>query len=140
MNQVSFIPSHDGCFACGPLNEIGLRLIFEAGSKRISCRTTLDRRYQGYNGIVHGGVLASIADSVMANLVHNQYCGRPFTCNLRMRYRRSVHLGDEVVASAEILKSKYGIVWALCRITEGNRLCAEATVAFKIDDKRVSDG
>ena len=139
MNQVSFIPSHAACFACGRVNENGLGLVFEVLGDGISCRTTLDSRYQSYDGIVHGGILASIADAAMVNLVYRQYSGRPLTCTLEMRYRATITVGEEITATAVLLKRKHRIVWALCRITVGDRLCAEATGAFKIDHRQVSD-
>jgi len=132
MKQVSNIPSHNACFACGQLNQDGLALIFETAGDRICCHTTIDSKYQSYDGIVHGGILASIADSTMINLVYRQYGGRPLTCTLDMRYRASISVGDELTAEAEILRAKHGIVWTSCRISVGYRLCAEARGAFTI--------
>ena len=132
MNPVSFIPSHGACFACGRLNENGLGLVFETVGDRTCCRTTLDSRYQSYDGIVHGGILASIADAAMVHLVYRRHGGRPLTCSLDVRYRASVCVGDEVVASATILRSKHRMVWASCTIAVGCRLCAEANGAFAV--------
>jgi acyl-coenzyme A thioesterase PaaI-like protein len=89
MNQVSIIPSHKACFVCGRLNVNGLGLIFETAGDRIRCRTTLDSKYQSYDGIVHGGILASIADATMVNLVYRQHGGRPLTCKLMCRFSQS---------------------------------------------------
>ena len=139
MNQASVIPTHGACFACGRQNETGLGLVFKTVGDRIRCRTTLDSKYQGYDGIVHGGILASIADAAMVNLVYRRHGGRPLTCTLEMRYRATITVGEEITATAVLLKRKHRIVWALCRITVGDRLCAEATGAFKIDHRQVSD-
>jgi len=132
MNQVSMIPSHDACFACGRLNDVGLGLVLETVGDRICCRTTLDSKYQGYDGIVHGGIVASIADAAMVHLVYRQHGDRPLTCSLNVRYRASVRVGDEVVASATILRSRHGIVWASCTIAVGCRLCAKASGTFAV--------
>jgi len=139
MDQISHFPSHDACFACGRLKKDGLALVFEAVQDRIYCRTTLDSKYQSYDGIIHGGILASIADATMVNLVYRQCGGRPLTCSLEMRYRAPVHVGDQIVAEAGLLRTKHRIVWASCRITVEDRLCAEATAAFKIDHEILSD-
>jgi uncharacterized protein (TIGR00369 family) len=133
MKQVSNIPSHTACFACGPLNEAGLGLVFETVGDMIYCRTNLDSKYQSYDGIVHGGILASIADAAMVSLVYHQYGGRPLTCSLEMRYHAVVHIGDEIAAEAVLLRMRHRIAWAACRIVVGNRLCTEATAAFKIE-------
>lgn len=139
MDETSYFPSHDACFACGRSKKDGLALVFEAAQDRIYCRTTLDSKFQSYDGIIHGGILASIADATMVNLVYRRYGGRPLTCSLEMRYRASVHVGDQIVAEAVLLKMKHRIVWASCRITVEDRLCVEATAAFKIDHEILSD-
>jgi uncharacterized protein (TIGR00369 family) len=110
-------------------------LVFETAGDGIRCRTTLDSKYQSYDGIVHGGILASIADAAMVHLVYRQHGGRPLTCRLNVRYRASITVGDEIVAEAVVLKRKCRMVWASCTITVGGRLCAEATAAFKIDPR-----
>jgi len=133
MDQISQFPSHDACFACGRLKKDGLALVFEAARDGICCRTMLDSKYQSYDGIVHGGILASIADATMVNLVYQRYGGRPLTCNLELRYRAAVHVGDQIVAEAVLLRTKHRIAWASCRITAGDRLCIEAKAAFKIE-------
>lgn len=56
------------CFACGHANHEGMGLTFTrdaAGSARAD--VILDRRYQGYRGIVHGGIVMLLLDEVMAH-------------------------------------------------------------------------
>lgn len=132
MNQISEFEAHSRCFACGGLNTDGLGLIFEKVDNKILCQTSLDSRFQSYDGIIHGGVLASIADAAMTNLVHREFRGRPLTGRLEIRYKTSVHIGDEITAEASILQTKCHIVWASCRIDVGNRLCAIANATFTI--------
>jgi len=139
MNQASVIPTHGACFACGRQNETGLGLVFKTVGDRIRCRTTLDSKYQGYDGIVHGGILASIADAAMVNLVYRRHGGRPLTCSLEMRYRTPISVGDEIIVEAAVLWTRHRITWASCRITVGERVCAEATASFKVDFKQVND-
>jgi acyl-coenzyme A thioesterase PaaI-like protein len=133
MSQISEFTAHNGCFACGSINPIGLRLIFEKTESRILCRTSLDSRFQSYDGIVHGGILASIADAAMTNLVHQEFSGRPLTGRLEIRYKASVHIGDEITVEASFVRAKRHIVKTSCRIAVGNRLCAEANATFKIE-------
>ena len=135
MTQISEFTDHSRCFACGDLNTDGLGLIFEKANDKILCRTSLDSRFQSYDGIVHGGILASIADATMINLVRQQFKGRPLTGRLEIRYKASVHIGDEITVEASIVRSKCFIVWASCRMVVGNRLCAEANATFKINQE-----
>ena len=132
MSQISEFEAHSRCFACGGLNTNGLGLIFEKADNKVLCRTSLDSRFQSYDGIVHGGVLASIADATMINLVHREFGGRPLTGRLEIRYKTPVQIGDEITVEASILRTKRNIVWASCRIAVENRLCAIANATFII--------
>ena len=133
MTKISEFSAHNRCFACGGLNADGLGLVFEKADGKVLCRTRLDSRFQSYDGIVHGGILASIADAAMVNLVHLEFGGRPVTGRLEMRYKASVYIGDKITVEAAVLRAKRHIVWASCRIAVGNRLCSEAHATFKID-------
>ena len=52
------------CFGCDPHNPIGLRLKFERDGEVV--RTTWEPRkdLEGYPGVIHGGILATLADEI----------------------------------------------------------------------------
>ena len=51
-----FAPHH--CFACGSLNRNGLGLLHHVEPGRSWTELTLDRRFEGWEGIVHGGIVS----------------------------------------------------------------------------------
>lgn len=59
------------CFGCGSLNPRGLRLHFTFDSKKksLKSRWTPSKEFQGYQDILHGGILGLILDEVMGNLL-----------------------------------------------------------------------
>src|SRR5450759_3008068 len=59
-----FEPHH--CFACGELNESGLRLELHADSQGCWTELTLEPRFQGWDSVAHGGIVATLLDEVMA--------------------------------------------------------------------------
>jgi acyl-coenzyme A thioesterase PaaI-like protein len=63
------------CFACGPLNPIGLRMEVSYRENKAICRLVLKREFQGWKNIVHGGVVATILDEIMAHAVMH-YVGK----------------------------------------------------------------
>jgi uncharacterized protein (TIGR00369 family) len=91
---VSSIPIDDGrCFACGPENEIGLRLRFErAGEDSVLARTTLRPEFQGWRGIAHGGVALALLDEAMAHAA-GAAGHRGVTASMNARFRKPVPLG-----------------------------------------------
>jgi uncharacterized protein (TIGR00369 family) len=124
--------SHDNCFACSQHNPGGLGLAMEADETNAWCRTTVDERFQSYDGIVHGGILASIADAVMVHLARSRFGGRPMTCNLSVRYKKSVLIGEKLEARATFVRTRGEFVWAVCRISVGEDVCVEAEASLKV--------
>ena len=84
----SFTPKNY-CFACGPDNPEGLRLVFRYTPKKhlVVCTVKIPARYQGATGFAHGGILATLLDEAMAK--SNGLSGiRAMTLRLHVSYRR----------------------------------------------------
>jgi uncharacterized protein (TIGR00369 family) len=90
------------CFVCGRQNPIGLKLDFyedhEAGQVRVDL--TIPERYQGYPGVVHGGIVAAILDEVAgrAIMVGTSDDNLMATLRLTIRYRRPTPTESPLVA------------------------------------------
>ena len=62
-------PNSEMCFVCGRSNPVGLYMKFEDdGEGTVISDYTVPERYQGYPGIVHGGVLAAMLDEVVGRV------------------------------------------------------------------------
>jgi acyl-coenzyme A thioesterase PaaI-like protein len=90
------------CFACGRNNPIGLKLQFTYGEGSAEATFTPERVYQGYPGIMHGGLVATLLDEAMAHAA-NSALGPAVTGELRVRMRgngvpigRPLHLQGRV--------------------------------------------
>ncbi len=88
------VPVDDGkCFACGPDNPDGLRLSFERNPDgSVHATVTLDTKYQGWQGIAHGGIVMMLLDEAMAHASGNAG-ERGMTASMSVRFRRQVPLG-----------------------------------------------
>ena len=120
-----------GCFACSQTNPIGLRLRFAAGNNGgVRAEFVVGPNYQGYEGIVHGGIIAAALDDAMANLFHMR--GRQaVTAKLEIRYRREAPIGQRLIVTASVVQER-GRVYAaeaLLALPDGTRL-AEARGTF----------
>jgi hypothetical protein len=53
------------CFICGRQNPIGLKLEFyeDQQTHRVRATVTIPDTYQGYPGVVHGGIVSTIRTS-----------------------------------------------------------------------------
>ncbi|MFR2694015.1 MAG: PaaI family thioesterase [Enterocloster bolteae] len=66
----------DNCFVCGSLNPLGLHLDITEGEGWARALWTVEKPYVGYEGMLHGGIMASIMDDLMAHaLYYGPGCG-----------------------------------------------------------------
>src|SRR5437773_12543515 len=56
------------CFVCGQDNPIGLKLKFSRVGEGVWAEFTPSDLHAGYEGLVHGGILAALIDDAMANV------------------------------------------------------------------------
>jgi uncharacterized protein (TIGR00369 family) len=97
------------CFACGALNAHGLRLLIHVEPKRAWTELALDERFEGWAGVAHGGILATILDEVMAwSLVAEDNWG--LTARLSVDFKRPVHVGMPIRAEGAVTSARRRIV------------------------------
>ena len=125
-------PNSRHCFVCGVENPIGLHLKFyETGPGEVTADLNLANIYQGYPGIVHGGIIAAMLDEA-AGRAHMGPAEAPrfmFTGKLDVRYHKNVPIGQplRLVGKAGPTKSRtaeaYGAIY-----DQDDTLLADATV------------
>jgi uncharacterized protein (TIGR00369 family) len=116
------------CFLCGPLNEQGLRLTFVPEGESLTTRWTTEKRFQGYAGVLHGGIISAILDEVMINLPWKLHDAPVTTAELTVRFRKPAPIGAELRFTAFVTERGRRL-WQLrseCRGADGT-LYAEAT-------------
>jgi uncharacterized protein (TIGR00369 family) len=96
--------AHTGFVNCA-LNEKGLRALFyhdETGG--IACRwTNTAWWFECYTGLIHGGVLTSLLDEVMANAVVASEGVFGVTTKMTTRWLKPVKTGETVTGSGRIV-------------------------------------
>lgn len=92
------------CFGCGGANSRGMQLTFEQDdtAQRIRGAFRLSADYQGGAGFVHGGIVATLLDEVMAKV--SRFRGdHAVTAELTVEYLQPVPVdGDLVVEGWEV--------------------------------------
>jgi len=85
-------PTSRMCFVCGRENPVGLHIQFyeDHEAHQIVVPLTIPAQYQGYPGIAHGGILATILDETSGRALMMVTEDDPFwvTAKLELRYRR----------------------------------------------------
>ena len=128
------------CFACGELNEHGLHLDLHVGGERCWTELTLEDRFQGWDGIVHGGIVCTILDEVMAwSLASTDNWG--LTARMSVDFRRPVRLGRGIRGEGWVTTNRRRIIETAARLVDAETgdVLATATgtyVAADADRKR----
>lgn len=95
------------CFGCGGANAHGMQLTFEQddAARRIRGSLRLSADYQGGTGFVHGGIVATLLDEVMAKV--SRFSGdHAVTAELTIEYVKPVPVdGDLIVEGWEIARN-----------------------------------
>ncbi|MEL7311258.1 MAG: hotdog fold domain-containing protein [Pseudomonadota bacterium] len=93
------------CFVCGPDNPIGLRLKFEMQGELCIAKFTPGEHHVGYSDVVHGGLLFTALDDVMANWLYLQNI-TAYTAKASIRYRRHARVGETLSLVGECLERR----------------------------------
>lgn len=108
-------PSAHMCFGCGVANVAGLQIrFFNAGPGACQAEVTLDDRFQGYPGIAHGGIVATMLDEAVGRAPMADNPNRfMYTARLELRYRQPVPLGQKLTVRGRIEKDRGRLVTAV---------------------------
>ena len=96
---------NEWCFACGRLNPCGLKLEFEEKDATYVTRFTGAAQHQGYNGIMHGGIVSTLLDEIMARYIYAKGM-TAVTARLEVRYVKPTPIGVPLLIKGRITKNK----------------------------------
>ena len=115
------------CFGCGDANPIGLRLRYRREGERLVTDFTPGEAHQGWPGIVHGGIIATLLYEVMENLPY--YAGQvAMMRGMRTRFRRPALTGERITAAAWLTSGAGREMRAQAQLTRGEgELIAEGS-------------
>ena len=126
-------PNSRHCFICGMENPVGLHLhIYETAPGEVASTYIAPEHFQGYPGVLHGGIVAAIIDEISGRTHMGSDPMNPrfmFTAKLEVKYRKNVPVGRQlqVIGKAGKSRAKSAEAWAGIYDAETNELLAEGT-------------
>jgi acyl-coenzyme A thioesterase PaaI-like protein len=119
------------CFACGSDNPIGLRIRFTLADERVTASFTPGENHVGYANTVHGGIIYSALDDVMANCLYLQNI-KAHTARCEIRYRQPLQVGQTINLAGwiETRKRRLVILRSEARLVDGDSLIADCEASF----------
>ncbi len=127
-------PENDhNCFGCGRLNDHGLQLdlLPNPSGDGMMAAFVPPLRTEGYTGLVHGGIITTVLDEVMAWSLYRHGIWA-VTGQLATRYRKPITLGERTTATGYIVRVRRRAIEMRGEIRRDmdNALLAEATATF----------
>ena len=121
------------CFACGVDNPIGLRISFQMQDGKCTGVFTPDENHVGYKNTVHGGIIYSALDDVMANVLYLQDM-KAHTAKCEIRYRRALEVGQTINLTGWIEQERRRLVVLKgeARTTADDILIADCEASFML--------
>lgn len=141
MHDKNFVelPNYDQsiCFACGPVNDRGLKMKFYGNDKLVYSNITLPDYVAGWNGVSHGGIVSTLLDETMSWGAMHLLKRLVFTKNMTVNYIKPVPVSEMLRVESrvkELISPKEAIMSAKIFKGEGE-LCASSTGLFFLMDK-----
>ncbi len=112
------------CFVCGENNPKGLHIKIFYEGEIVKTRYTFPPEYQGWKGIIHGGLISTLLDEMMAYAAGKEF--PTVTIHLNVTFRHALHPGEEVEVAG----------WVKDR--NNRKVEAEAVMKRLADDKVIA--
>lgn len=123
MSNNDHLIDDNGCFVCGNNNPGGLQLKFTYPQPG-TCRAGFvpEQKYQGWKGILHGGIISTLLDEALAHAVGGAEGGggasEAVTAELTVRFKKPVRIGSRITLSGKVEKDNGKIVEASSELTD----------------------
>jgi len=130
--------TYGNCFVCGENNPGGLRLSFEIDKEKRTLKTVFVASpvYQGFDGIVHGGIISALLDEAMAKLCF-EIGYHSVTASLEVRFKNPAPILEPLIVYGEVTEAGRRLVRARARMERGDgTVIAEGTSTLLRRDKQ----
>jgi acyl-coenzyme A thioesterase PaaI-like protein len=123
------------CFACGPNHPTGLRLGFHVEGEEVVTRFTPIESHQGAPGMMHGGLITTVADEVGCWALIALKGKFGFTGTMSSRFPRAVRTGQELEGRSRITGGNARIMQVDVRLLQGGVECFSSAMSFIVMDQ-----
>lgn len=122
--------AYRNCFGCGRENPIGLHLAFRRENGGARAEFTPRPEYQGWDGVLHGGILLTLLDETLAYAAMFAV-GPAVTAEIQARLRRPAPLDETYHLFGNVTQARLGLIQARATVTDSaGHLIAEAEAKF----------
>jgi uncharacterized protein (TIGR00369 family) len=116
------IPNYPYCFVCGDKNKTGLKVEFFYDEGKAKGQYTPTPEFEGYKGILHGGILSALLDEVMIYSIVAQGI-ITVTVGMEVKFKKPARIGETLYLEGQITEDKGKIL-----VTEGKIFIEDGTI------------
>jgi len=121
---------HPKCVVCSSANSKGLHLHFDiADDGNVKADFQCDQAFEGYPGVLHGGVISSILDGAMGNCMFARGQAA-VTVEMTTRFRHPVTTYSQATVSARIIRTSHPLYLLEAEIIQDGEIKATAKGKF----------
>jgi acyl-coenzyme A thioesterase PaaI-like protein len=115
------------CFVCGRDNPRGLKIKVTYFPEEMAAETelALPREFQGWADVIHGGILSTLLDEMMAHAVWN-FAGPGLTLSMEVRFYHPLKPGEDIRVRGVLTSAN------------GRRRTAEAEMTRSRDNRKIA--
>lgn len=124
------------CFGCGAQNPIGLHLQFHTTAEGLAAPFVPEHNHQGYDNVIHGGIISAVLDEVMAWAVAAAGIWA-VTGEMRTRFRQPLRVAEETTASGSITSIRGRIIatrGVIVRDVDGVEIASATATFVRVDE------
>ena len=120
------------CFVCGERNERGMHVHFTyvPAHRQVLAETHVEALWQGFTGIVHGGILAGLLDDAMWHALWYETHVVTMTAEMHVRYHKPAKIGMPLTIVGAVTESGRRMAKAEARIEQEQVTVATAQGVF----------
>ncbi len=122
------------CFGCAQDHPFGFHLRFARDAATVSTTFVPSDRYQGPPGIMHGGLVMTLADEIGAWTIIGLLDKFGFTAQVSGKLKRPVRVGRDVVGVGRIIKHGTRVVTVGVTLSQDGDVAFEAELGFVLVD------
>jgi uncharacterized protein (TIGR00369 family) len=128
------------CFGCSPDHLSGLQLSFYEEGDEIIATWEPKSQFEGYQGVLHGGIQATLLDEIASWVVYVKVKVAGVTSSMNIRYHKPVYMnGGTIMIRSKILRLRRNLADIEAGIyNKSGELCSEAMITYFTFSERKS--
>lgn len=122
--------AHPRCFVCSPENPNGLGIAFHVNAEgKVEAEFTGSELFEGYSGILHGGLVTALLDGAMTQCLFACGCVA-LTAELTVRFRHPVTSNEQSIVRGWRIKSTGPLHAVRAELRQNGTVMAAAAGTF----------